>query len=79
VIASLADRVVDARELSDRQQAVATLVERYYSVAREMPSAGWLARQLSISRQRAHAHIDALRRKGWISPDRRRRATPLTF
>ena len=53
--------------LTNRQRAVLLLVTQYRAVALEMPSAGWVARRLSISRQRAYTHIDQLRRRGWLT------------
>jgi DNA-binding CsgD family transcriptional regulator len=52
--------------LTPRQKEVARLVTDYYSVAGELPSAGWLARRLDISRQRALVHVETLRRKRWL-------------
>lgn len=62
----LNDRAVPPAALTDRQQEVLTLVQRYQSVAHELPSAGWLSRRLNISRQKALFHVEALRRKGWL-------------
>jgi hypothetical protein len=62
----------EAYPLSARQQTVVTLVTQYYAVAQELPSCGWLARRLSISRQRAYTHMETLRRRGWLDPHRDR-------
>lgn len=62
----LQNRAVGPADLTDRQQQAYQLVRSYLSVARELPSSGWLARQLGISRRRALDHIEALRRKRWL-------------
>ncbi len=49
--------------LTTRQQDAAELVSSYMSVAREMPSSGWLARRMNISRQRAHRYLEVVRAK----------------
>jgi DNA-binding CsgD family transcriptional regulator len=54
------------QELTARQREVAELVQRYHAAAQELPSCGWLARRLSISRERARQHMDALRAKRWL-------------
>lgn len=52
--------------MSDRQRAVVALVRNYRRVAEEMPSAGWLARRLGVSRQRARHHLETIRARGWL-------------
>ena len=54
-------------DLTNRQREVADLVARYVAVAHEMPSAGWLSRRMSISRERARQHLEAIRDKGWLT------------
>lgn len=53
--------------LTERQQQVAVLVQRYKDAAEEMPSSGWISRRMNISTRRAKDHLEALRRKGWFS------------
>jgi len=65
-------RPAPAADLTDRQRSVLRLVEEFAAVAGELPSAGYLARRLSISRRRAWTHLDNLRRKGWCRPPARR-------
>lgn len=57
--------------LTERQREVAALIDRYVQAAGEMPSAGWISRQLEISRQTALEHVQILRRKQWFGPYRR--------
>lgn len=58
--------IAASETLTARESEVAVLVSSYYTVARELPSAGWLARRLSISRKNAREHVVALRRKNWF-------------
>lgn len=67
---ALDNRAVMPSDLTDRQREVLSLVRDYYHVARELPSAGWIARRLSISRATAHAHMEIVRQK--LDPSRRR-------
>lgn len=57
-------RRVEPPALTIRQRQAAALVENYVAVAQEMPSAGWLGRRLSISRQRARELMTSIERKG---------------
>jgi DNA-binding FadR family transcriptional regulator len=63
-------RHADAKPLSDRQQLALELVHQYVAVAHELPSSGWLARRLSISRKRAWEHLESLRVKRWLDRSR---------
>lgn len=62
--------VASPPRLTDRQHEVVSLIAAYLAVAHEMPSAGWLARRLAISRQRAQQHLDVLRTRGWLDRSR---------
>lgn len=57
------NRAVVTGMLTDRQEVAFTLVESYYRVACEMPSAAWLSRRMGISPKRAWEHMDSIRRK----------------
>ncbi len=57
---------------TERQQTVVALVTRYYEAADELPSSGWLARKLSISRQTAYRHLETARERGWLNSHRSR-------
>lgn len=59
----LTHRAVFPGQLTDRQRQVVELVNAYVAVAHEPPSAGWIARRLSISRERARQHLEAIRQK----------------
>jgi DNA-binding CsgD family transcriptional regulator len=61
--ASLKNRAVMRPGFTDRQETAVAWVERYYEVAMELPSTGWLARRMSISRKRAWEHMAAIREK----------------
>lgn len=50
-------------DLSNRQHEVCRLVEEYYAVAHEWPSAGWIARRLRIHRSTAYEHLAIVREK----------------
>lgn len=58
------------RPLSGRQREVAALIQKYYAGANELPSYGWLARQLDVTRQTAREYVEALKTKGWCAPHR---------
>ncbi len=60
--------VPPAKPTSDQQREIVAVVREYIAVSRgEWPSSGWLARRLSISRQRAYEQL--LRCREWLTPD----------
>ena len=54
--------------LTPRQAEAVQLVERYYQAAGEMPSYGWLARRIAISRTSAYHLMARVRQRR--KPDR---------
>ncbi len=64
----LTHRAIRPAALTDRQRQVVELVTAYVTVAQELPSSGWLARRLQISRQTAHHHVATLRARGFLTP-----------
>jgi hypothetical protein len=46
------------RTLTARQAEAAVLVRSYVEFAGELPSSGWLARRLNVSRQRAYQFLE---------------------
>jgi len=60
---ALQNRSIGTDDLSDRQRQVVELVRDYAAAAGELPSSGWLARRLQISRQTAYDHLRRLARR----------------
>jgi DNA-binding CsgD family transcriptional regulator len=58
----LQNRSIGAEDLSDRQREVVELVRNYEATTGEIPSSGWLARRLQVSRQTAYNHLRRITR-----------------
>ena len=58
--AALLNRDAGAADLTDRQREVLSVVRTYEAGAGELPSSGWLARRLAISRPAAWEYLRRL-------------------